>query len=89
LTAAQAAGFGIARQESHAELGLELVVLRAPAGLSTRRALARLRALDPQGSYDYNHIYVASGDATAGAATDRTVPAPVERASRQHLCASA
>jgi subtilisin family serine protease len=32
--------------------------------MTTRRALTRLRALDPQGSYDYNHIYLESGVAT-------------------------
>jgi subtilisin family serine protease len=37
------------------------VVLHAPERLSTRRALSRLRALDPNGAYDYNHIYLDSG----------------------------
>ncbi len=41
--------------------------------MSTRRALTRLRALDPNGAYDYNHIYldssvVTGNDAAPGAA---------------------
>lgn len=54
-------GFAVLRRQSLAELETDIVVLRAPMGLSTRRALARLRSLDPQGSYDYNHLYVESG----------------------------
>ena len=42
-------------------LGLTLVVLQAPEGLSTRRALQKLRELDPQGQYDFNHLYLGSG----------------------------
>jgi subtilisin family serine protease len=29
--------------------------------MTTRRALTRMRGLDPQGSYDYNHVYMDSG----------------------------
>ena len=41
--------------------GGALVVLRAPRGLSTRRALARLREADPQGVYDFDHLHLESG----------------------------
>jgi subtilisin family serine protease len=41
--------------------GGALVVLRAPRGLSTRRALQRLREADPQGVYDFDHLHVESG----------------------------
>ncbi len=61
LERAQAAGFTVLSQETLKGLGLELVVLEAPQGLSTRRALAKLRELDPEGQYDYNHLYVGSG----------------------------
>lgn len=49
LDAARAAGFTVLRTESLEALGLTLVVLQAPEGLSTARALKKLRALDPAG----------------------------------------
>lgn len=61
LDAARAAGFTIARERALAGLDTRVVVLHAPEGMSTRRALARLRALDPNGAYDFNHIYLDSG----------------------------
>ena len=35
--------------------------LRVPEHLSTRKALQDLREADPQGTYDYNHIFLGSG----------------------------
>ncbi len=64
LERARAAGFTILKEQTLEGLGLRLVVLQAPDGLSTRRALRRLRELDPGGSYDYNHLYLDSGAAT-------------------------
>ncbi len=61
LEQARAAGFTVLRDEKLEGLGLRLVVLEAPEGMSTRRALKRLRELDPAGSYDYNHLYLDSG----------------------------
>ena len=61
LDAARAAGFTVLRTESLEALGLTLVVLQAPEGLSTTRALKKLRALDPAGEYDYNHLYLGAG----------------------------
>lgn len=61
LAGAQALGFTVLRAESLAGLDLRLVILQAPAGWSTRRALKRLRELDPGGSYDFNHLYLDSG----------------------------
>ena len=61
LERARAAGFTVLRTESLEGLGLTLVVLQAPDGLPTRRALKKLRELDPEGQYDYNHIYLDSG----------------------------
>ncbi len=55
------AGFIVAEHRTLAELGLDLVVLRAPAALDTRRALAVLRELDPSGSYEFDHVYLRSG----------------------------
>ena len=61
LERARAEGFTVLRTESLEALGLTLVVLQAPDGLSTRRALKKLRELDPEGQYDYNHLYLGSG----------------------------
>ncbi|MFC5478581.1 S8 family serine peptidase [Massilia suwonensis] len=60
LRAAAGLGFRVLREERYEELGESLVVLRVPAGLDTNDALARLRALDPAGSYDFNHLYTGS-----------------------------
>lgn len=54
-------GFELVREQAFEELGESLVVLRAPAGMSTAEALARLRALDPQASFDFNHVYMGGG----------------------------
>lgn len=61
LEAARSAGFTVARERVLDGLDARVVVLRAPEGTPTRRALSRLRSLDPNGSYDYNHIYMDSG----------------------------
>jgi hypothetical protein len=61
LDRARAEGFKVLRTEELEALGLTLVVLEAPPGLSTKRALRKLRELDPAGEYDYNHLYVGSG----------------------------
>lgn len=61
LARAREAGFTIVSEQTLAGLDLTMVVLKAPNGMSTRRALKRLRDLDPEGSYDYNHLYLDSG----------------------------
>lgn len=66
LDAARSAGFTIARERLLDGLDARVVVLHAPERMSTRRALARLRLLDPNGSYDYNHIYLDSGQVDSG-----------------------
>lgn len=59
LERARAAGFEIlGRDES--SLGA-VVMLRAPERMSTRRALRQLREADPQGVYDFDHLYLESG----------------------------
>jgi hypothetical protein len=72
---ARAAGFDVARERVLDGLDSRVVVFRAPDGMSTRRALARLRDLDPQGSYDYNHLYLESG-VVGESATDLTRALP-------------
>ncbi len=71
LERARAAGFTVLRTESLDALGLSLVVLQAPDGMSTRHALKTLRELDPEGQYDYNHLYL-----DAGAEAEETATAP-------------
>jgi len=39
---------------------LRTLVLRVPDGIETASVLARLRARDPDGVYDFNHIYTGS-----------------------------
>jgi subtilisin family serine protease len=70
LERARQAGFTVEAPRRLDGLDLEVVPLRAPAGQSTRRAVEALRALDPAGSYDYDHLYASSGaaEATSGAA---------------------
>lgn len=68
LAAARQAGFSPGARISAPELGLESVILIPPAGLSAREAVRRLRRLDPQGQYDFDHIY-QEGGLTAGPAT--------------------
>jgi subtilisin family serine protease len=63
LARAQSEGFTITRRSRLEELGVDLFVLRAPRGLSTRQAIDRLRRLDPGGTYDFNHLYDGAGDA--------------------------
>lgn len=62
LAAARDAGFTVLRERSLAGLDIGVTVLRPPIGVPTRRALERLRALDPSGAFDFNHIYVEGGE---------------------------
>jgi hypothetical protein len=83
LTRARQAGFEVVRTRTLEDLELAIVVLRAPQGMSTRRALRELRAADPQGAYDFNHVYVGTGarDGTSSApATATSEPAPLPHA---------
>jgi len=69
LHSATAAGFEIVRRAALGGLDGELVTLRGPPGMSTRRALKQLRRMDRAGDYDYNHIYLPSGTALEAAPT--------------------
>jgi hypothetical protein len=66
LERARAEGFQVVQSDDLE--GGALVVLRAPRGLSTRRALARLREADPQGVYDFDHLHLESGIAASAPA---------------------
>lgn len=76
LRRAQAEGFAISREQRLEALDAHIVVLLAPRGMSTRRALKRLQALDPEGTYDFNHVYTGSGAVDLRRETDtHNVPA--------------
>jgi subtilisin family serine protease len=57
LAVARQAGFAILRRETVEGLDLPLVVLAPARGLAARKAIATLRAADPQGAYALNHVY--------------------------------
>jgi subtilisin family serine protease len=65
LAAAQAEGFFVRRRDVLVGFDAEVVVFEAPQGMSIRRALKRLRKLDPDGIYDFNHVYLESGEEDA------------------------
>jgi hypothetical protein len=67
LARARAGGFLVEREPAAADI--RLIVLEVPEKSTTRNALRALRAADPQGLYDYNHIYLGVG-VTAGASPD-------------------
>jgi hypothetical protein len=79
----RAAGLGFVPREpeNHDELGLRVVVLRVPAGMTLKQALRQLNELDPGGQYEANHIYLPAGVVagvvtalpTAGEAADAQV----------------
>ncbi|MEA3152103.1 MAG: hypothetical protein QOD56_3042, partial [Gammaproteobacteria bacterium] len=73
---ALAAGFLVAREQGIAAADLRLIVLTAPEGLSTRRALEHLRKADPGGTYDYNHIYTNAGGAVDPPTATSSAKAP-------------
>jgi subtilisin family serine protease len=72
LASAVKARFVVLRAREFADLGVKITVLQTPEGWSAQRGLKRLRKLDPEGTYDYNHIYLDVGEiggtATAAAA---------------------
>ena len=70
LAAARSAGFTLKSRERITGLDLEAIVLVPPKGDSAREAVKRLRTLDPDGQYDFNHIYFASGASAAPTAVD-------------------
>jgi subtilisin family serine protease len=60
LEAAKAHGFQILREQESGVLELRLVVLQPPQ-MSITKALKQLRTMDPDGIYDFNHVYTGSG----------------------------
>ena len=71
------AGFKALRDAALDGLDDALIVLKAPSGVELADAVARARAIDPAGTYDFHHVYLGSGsvpEARGGA------PAAVEPA---------
>jgi subtilisin family serine protease len=89
LERARAEGFGVGRTRPLEGLDVAIVVLQAPAGMSTRRALQRLRQLDPGGVYDFNHVYLDSGVVAEGGGVASTQssaePEPAAKGARVGL----
>jgi Subtilase family len=69
LEQARAQGFTVGRTRTLEGLDVTIVVLQAPAGMSTRRALRTLRDRDPSGTYDFNHVYIEGGEIAPGRVT--------------------
>lgn len=72
---AQSAGFSVVGIRTLAGLDARVVILQAPQGLSTARALVRLRALLPGGQFDFNHVYSQSGSPDVAAPAESADPA--------------
>ena len=67
LAAARAAGLAVVRSlDTHS---LRMVVLRASGQVDTAAALETLRERDPDGIYDFNHVYLGSTGKLADAGT--------------------
>jgi subtilisin family serine protease len=64
LERALAEKFLVRRTQKLEDLGVEITVLQTPGNWTAKRGLARLRKLDPEGVYDYNHVYLQSGTAS-------------------------
>jgi subtilisin family serine protease len=67
LAKALKADFRVLRTQELADLAVRITVLQTPAGMSASRGLKKLRALDPEGTYDFNHVYLDSAVPTGSA----------------------
>lgn len=79
LAIARGLAFEVSRSETVDGLGLTVVVLQVPDGLSPGEAIAKLRAADPQGAYDFNHIYNPGGAPDSGTPGPASAVAPPQR----------
>ena len=68
LARVQKAQFVLVRTRELVDLGVKITVLQTPEGMNASHGLKRLRKLDPDGTYDYNHVYFDSGTEVADAA---------------------
>jgi subtilisin family serine protease len=82
---ARSLNFVVAREHSIESMNIHLVVLRAPDSMSTKQALRLIRESDPDGIYDYNHLYMGSGTWPGDAgpiAWNAPLPAPAAAGSQ-------
>ena len=63
LAAAQRAGFRLISTQDVGELGLRIMTLSVPKGMSARKGLKTLRAAAPRLQCDYDHVYEPAGGA--------------------------
>lgn len=63
LQLAHGAGFRIVGDERHNELGLRIVTLAVPRGLSARQGMKRLRPAAPALQADFDHLFEPAGGA--------------------------
>ncbi len=87
LAAARGLGFTVVREQQLEGLDARLLILHAPERWTTRRALRQLRALDPLGTYDFDHLYWDSGSEAASASSNppaTTVPLTASATANEH-----
>jgi hypothetical protein len=70
-------GFRVLSERTIPTLDLQILVLEPPTGWSLSRAVRHLRRVDPDGSYDFHHVYAPSGEA----ATETWAPVTALQAS--------
>jgi hypothetical protein len=64
----QQAGFAVRGRDDLPGLGLQAVTLGPPHGVTAVEAVRRVRAIDPAGQYDFDHLYQPAGSAATNAA---------------------
>jgi hypothetical protein len=69
LDKALAAGFVVLRSRQIADLAIRITVLQTPGGSNASRGLRKLRKLDPEGTYDFNHVYFDTGETSGNLST--------------------
>lgn len=73
---AELAGFAVVARENFADLGLSVVRLAVPSGVSLARAEKQLHALLPDATVSADQLYFASGSAASPLSAQRRSPAP-------------
>ena len=80
MAAAQAVGLTLLREQRLEGLDEVMVVFGVPQQADTARLLEQLRSRDPDGTYDFNHIYTGSGAAGRAALPSQGSAEPASRA---------
>ena len=77
LSVAARAGFRVIADEQLGELGLRIVTLAIPRGMTAREGMSRLRAAAPELQADYNHVFEPAGGALSPVGRRLAASAPV------------